>query len=66
MEENKKQITWKKDDLVGECELTKYRTQWIATSEYGSIRCFRYYKPFGMKLDSVVWNKILSNKITKS
>ena len=56
-------ITWKKDDLVGECELTKYRTQWIATSEYGSIRCFRYYKPFGMKLDSVVWNKILSNKM---
>ena len=59
--ENK--ITWKKDSQAGVCEITGYRTQWIAYSEHGSIRCFANYNPFGISLDAVVWNRILTNKI---
>ena len=54
------EVTWKKDSNCGKCEFTGYTTQWIATTRYGSIRCFKGYKPFGVSLDLVVWNRILS------
>ena len=56
-------IEWKQDSQAGTCEITGYRTQWIATSEHGSIRCFPNYKPFGISLDAVAWNRILSKKV---
>ena len=56
-------IEWKKDSQAGICEVSGTRTQWIATSKFGSIRCSRDYKPFGISLDAVAWNKILSKKI---
>ena len=59
MEEINK-ITWKYDGVSGECALTGGTTGWVASSEFGSIRCTPYYKPFGASLDLVVWNKILS------
>ena len=55
--ENK--ITWKKDAVAGECAITGIRTQWIAKTEFGSIRCFRDWNVTGM----LIWNTIINNKI---
>ena len=54
-----KTITWKKDSIAGECEITGIRTQWIAITEFGSIRCFRDGNVNGV----LIWNTILNNKM---
>ena len=58
--ENK--ITWEYDGVYGECALTGGTTGWVASSKWGSIRCTPYYKPFGVSLDLVVWNRILTKE----
>ena len=54
-------ISWKKDSVAGCCEITGHRTQWIAHTEHGWIRCFREANI--TDFETVIWNKIINDKI---
>lgn len=58
--EKENRVKWYKDG-VGTCALTGYRTSWIAKTIHGSIRCFK--EQTNPNLESVVWNRILTNLI---
>jgi len=60
-----RKVEWIQDYECGKCAITGVRTQWIAKTVHGSIRCSIDYKPFGTSLDCIVWNRIISNDLDR-
>ena len=57
-------ITWKKDSVAFPCEITGIRTQWIAKTEHGQIRCFRDANVIDFK--TVIWNRIIDKNMEQN
>ena len=62
MKTGTKKINWTKNAVAGYCEISETRTQWVASTKFGSIQCSRSNTRC---TDLNIWNTIIRLGIAK-